>query len=138
MPRQTGIFNPRPKKKKVQVVEAVPKDGAEAEASEEPAADVQLPTAIEEEEEAPPLSPGGLKRQAAEDAHFEALLYMRLMAKEAKEYEKLEKLAERVYLAKEARLDAGDTRKRQRELKNPWGRVRRSYEAIIEHMSMPI
>ena len=43
-------------------------------------------------------------------------------------------MVQRLVDAKERRLEASYARKRKQPLKNPWGRVRRSYENVIDDL----
>ena len=77
-----------------------------------------------------PSSPGELKREYAQLLYDEACLDLDSAAEVAKRAREAERLAERLFEAKEKRLDA----KPKRALKNPWGKVRRGYEALLERL----
>ena len=82
-------------------------------------------------EEAPsPESPGALKREYAQLLYHEACLDAEAAADVAKRSREAARLADRLFEAKEKRLDA----KPKRPLKNPWGKVRRGYEALLERL----
>jgi hypothetical protein len=76
------------------------------------------------------LSPGGVKRQAAQDELDD--LYVEFMAHEevGAEAERSLALAERIYEAKERRLDAAQ--KKRKRNGSPFGELERIYKMEIE------
>ena len=128
----------RPKKRKVEVVEAEAEDGAEVNSDPAAAAELQLPldsadvgpaAAASAENTYRALHPG--KRwKAAVDAWEKACVEAMAMREVATEAEAKLKLAERLADAKEQRLLAGDKRAGRR--KDDFGAARRSYNLVID------
>jgi hypothetical protein len=107
---------PRPKKKKVEAREDAEYYALTAEVTDEPAEETSPPSPIapaSASAPAPALSPGGVKRQAAQDELDD--LYVEFMAHEevGAEAERSLALAERIYEAKERRLDAAQKKRKR-------------------------
>ena len=134
MPRARG-FTSRPKKKK-------PEWLAEP-ASEEPETTEKIdgardegtsPTNIMQLEVMPPQSPGAVKRREAAETFDYAMMAWEEASEVADEARAKKRMVRRLVDAKEKRLEASYARKRKKLLKNPWNRVRRSYENVIDDL----
>ena len=128
MPRSRGIGMPRPKKQKLLPAETSRLESIVVEAAEidqeEEAAESTSPV----EEARPRTSPRGPKEEEAVLVHNDARETALIMQSIANKYADEKRLAERLFDAKMKRCDA----KSKRQPKNPYGKVLRRYEAIIE------
>ena len=120
----------RAKKKKVALAETIAQESVVAEDGEIDQGEAAAVDTSQVEEGGVPSSPGELKREYAQLLYDEACLDLDSAAEVAKRAREAERLAERLFEAKEKRLDA----KPKRALKNPWGKVRRGYEALLERL----
>ena len=127
---------PRPKKRKIEEVEATAEDGAEIDCETgitgevEPVLDSQSPVEFAAAAASPVRSAAAQKKwMAAKDAFEEATMKAITLRTIAAEHVEYEKHTNRLYDAKMQRLEAGDKRNRR---KNALGAAFRSYEAVIE------
>ena len=134
MPRVTGLSS-RPKKKKpewfaepaVEEPETTEKiNGARDEGSS--------PTMVMQLEVKLPESPGAAKRKEAAETFDYAMMAWEVASEVADEARAKKRMVQRLVDAKEKRLEASYARKRKKPLKNPWNRVRRSYENVIDDL----
>ena len=119
---------PRAKKAKIQEIEETYKNPATADADEMAQGEgaPRSPSRVAEATSAA-LSPL-TKQEEALDLYLEACERADKFEEDAKRARQAYRLAERLCDAKEKRLNA----KPKRTLKNPWAKVRRGYEMIIE------
>ena len=134
MPRAKGLSS-RPKKKKVEWL-AEP-------ASEEPDITEKIggardegssPTNITQLEVVPPESPGAAQRKEAAETFQYAMIAWEAASEVADEARAKKHMVQRLVNAKEKRLDASYARTRKKPLNNPWNRVCRGYENVIDDL----
>jgi len=134
MPRVKGYTN-RPKKKKVKWLDEPASDEPQASKDNEDAGgEGSSPTGIMQVQVSAPESPGAKKRKEAEEIFDDAMMRWEVAQELAEEARAKERMVKRLVDAKERRLEASYARERKRgakPLKNPWNRVRRSYENVI-------
>ena len=134
MPRPRGLSS-RPKKKKVEWLADPPSEEPEEADKTDGARDEgSSPTNIMQLEVVPPESPGAVKRKEAAETFDYAMIAWEAASEVADEARAKKRMVQRFVEAKEKRLEASYARKRKKPLKNPWNRVRRSYENVIDDL----
>ena len=134
MPRPRGLSS-RPKKKKVEWLADPPSEEPEEADKTDGARDEgSSPTNIMQLEVVPSESPGAVKRKEAAETFDYAMIAWEAASEVADEARAKKRMVQRLVDAKERRLEASYARKRKQPLKNPWGRVRRSYENVIDDL----
>jgi hypothetical protein len=79
-------------------------------------------------------SPGAVRRREAAQTFDYAMLAWEAASEVADEARAKKLMVRRLVDAKEKRLEASYARTRKQPLKNPWNRVRRSYENVIDDL----
>ena len=134
MPRARGLTS-RPKKKKPEWLAEPASEEPEMTENIDGAQDEgSSATGIMQMEVLPPESPGAVKRREAAETFDYAMIAWEAASEVADEARAKKRMVQRLVDAKERRLEASYARKRKQPLKNPWGRVRRSYENVIDDL----